>query len=456
MCMPLGACLAFAGMEGTVPFLHGSQGCATYIRRYLISHFHEPMDIASSAFGESSTIFGGEPNLHEGVCNVTRVYRPQLIGVATTCLTETIGEDVPPMLRRIADPAAGPLARLIQQTGVRPPALVHAPTPSYAGTHADGFSAAVAAAVDTLAQPGDVTDTVAVLPGIVSTADLRHLGELLAAFGLRHTLMPDWSDRLDGPTVARYDRLPPGGTALADIVALGRSRAALSLGGLVSPGVARAGDLLERRFGVAHTRLPFPVGIRLTDAFVDTLAALAGTPDQPRRHPAWLTGERGRLVDAYVDSHKYVAQRRAVVYGDEDLVVGLAAFLSEIGVRPVVCATGGRSGRLAASLVDAAPELADRIAAGEVRVMEDTDFAEIEAAARQASPDLLVGHSKGYKVARALAVPLVRVGLPLHDRIGAQRVRHLGYRGAQELFDRVVNAVIEQRQDASPVGYSYM
>ena len=38
LCTPLGACLAFRGVEGCIPFLHGSQGCSTYIRRYLISH----------------------------------------------------------------------------------------------------------------------------------------------------------------------------------------------------------------------------------------------------------------------------------------------------------------------------------------------------------------------------------------------------------------------------------
>ncbi|MFZ0051635.1 MAG: nitrogenase component 1, partial [Desulfobaccales bacterium] len=52
LCKPLGACLAFRGVEGAVPFLHGSQGCATYMRRYIISHFREPMDIASSSLGE--------------------------------------------------------------------------------------------------------------------------------------------------------------------------------------------------------------------------------------------------------------------------------------------------------------------------------------------------------------------------------------------------------------------
>ena len=46
LCAPLGASLAFRGVEGAVPFLHGSQGCATYIRRYTISHFREPVDIA--------------------------------------------------------------------------------------------------------------------------------------------------------------------------------------------------------------------------------------------------------------------------------------------------------------------------------------------------------------------------------------------------------------------------
>jgi len=48
------------------------------------------------------------------------------------------------------------------------------------------------------------------------------------------------------------------------------------------------------------------------------------------------------------------------------------------------------------------------------------------------------------------------VGLPIHDRIDGPRILHLGYRGAQRLFDRIANALIEKAQDSSPVGYSYM
>ena len=74
LCKPLGACLAFRGIEGAVPFLHGSQGCATYMRRYIISHFREPMDIASSSLGEKHAIYGG------GQQDAAHIFRRQKIG----------------------------------------------------------------------------------------------------------------------------------------------------------------------------------------------------------------------------------------------------------------------------------------------------------------------------------------------------------------------------------------
>jgi len=70
--------------------------------------------------------------------------------------------------------------------------------------------------------------------------------------------------------------------------------------------------------------------------------------------------------------------------------------------------------------------------------------------------DIVIGSSKGYSLARKLGIPLVRAGFPIHDRIGGQRILHVGYRGAQQLFDRIVNALIEAQQEASSVGYSYV
>jgi nitrogenase molybdenum-iron protein NifN len=462
LCTPLGACLAFRGVEGCIPFLHGSQGCSTYMRRYLISHFREPIDIASSNFHEDSAIFGGSKNFSQGALNITRQYQPQLIGAATTCLTETIGEDMARLLHELK-----------QNHGDAAAPIVHVSTASYRGTHIDGFHSAVRELVEQLggcaasAQKVDATPTsrdalatkaspspsatgasqprVALFPGMVSTADLRHLKEIFADFGLPLTLLPDYSETMDGATWSEYEKLQSGGTPIAAIRVLGSATTSIEFGRVLE-GTKTAGTVLQNKFSVPRRLLGLPIGIRESDAFFNTLAEIAGieTPVKYQR-------ERGRLVDSLIDGHKYAFEKRAIVFGEEDLVIGFTALLCEIGVTPVLCASGGRSGKLESSLRTAVPLLPS-----EILMKEGFDFAEIAEAAPDLKPDFLIGSSKGYSIARKLNVPLIRVGFPIHDRIGGQRVLHLGYRGAQELFDRIVNALLEVKQEKSPIGYSYL
>ena len=99
MCMPMGGILALKGIEGMMVMLHGSQGCSTYMRRHIAEHFDEPVDVGSSALNEKGTVYGGRDNLHQALDNIRKVYDPGIVGVLTTCLAETIGEDV----RRICD-----------------------------------------------------------------------------------------------------------------------------------------------------------------------------------------------------------------------------------------------------------------------------------------------------------------------------------------------------------------
>lgn len=434
LCAPLGACLVFRGVEGCIPFLHGSQGCSAYIRRYLISHFREPMDIASSNFHEESAIFGGSKNFIEGALNITRQYQPQLIGVATTCLAETIGEDMPRLLRELKE-----------KHGAAAAPVVAVSTASYRGTHLDGFHAAVKALVEQLGRAGEKTEAVNLFPGLVSTADLRYLKEVLTDFGLRYTLLPDYAETLDGESWAQYEKLQSGGTPLAAIAATGAAVASLEFGRTLAA-AETAGTSLQANHGVPRHLLGLPIGINETDAFFAQLTALSG-----RAIPLKHRRERGRLVDSLIDGHKYAFEKRAVVYGEEDLVIGLTAFLCEIGVTPVLCASGARGRRFARALRAAAPTLP-----AETVVKAGIDFAGITELAPQLRPDFLIGNSKGYSLSRSLAVPLIRVGFPIHDRLSGQRVLHLGYRGAQELYDRIVNALLAARQDASTIGYSYL
>jgi nitrogenase molybdenum-iron protein NifN len=436
LCAPLGASIVFRGIENCVPLIHGSQGCSTYIRRYVISHFREPIDIASSNFSESSAIFGGGENLKKALDNLTRQYQPEAIGISTTCLSETIGDDVRLYLDeyRRAAKSTGPI-----------PALIHASTPSYSGTHMEGYHAAIRATVEALAEKGPCDGAINIIPGFLSPADIRHLKEIVSGFGIRSTMFPDYSETLDGESWPEYQKLSAGGTPVEAIRGMGRAAATIQLGRSLE-GTMSAARFLEERFGVPMHTLGLPIGIRETDRFFDALSSLSGA-----EAPAAYEKERGRLVDAYIDGHKYIFGKRAVIYGEVDLVAAMASFLDEIGIVPVVCATGASTGRFG-SLVRAGIEHACK----DLIIAEDTDFVSMLDACRVARPDIVIGNSKGYFLAKKLGLPLVRAGFPIHDRLGGQRILHVGYGGTQALFDRIVNALIEAAQESSPVGYSYI
>ena len=449
MCTPLGATLVFQGIEGCVPLLHGSQGCSTYMRRYLISHFKEPVDIASSNFTEETAVFGGGANLKLAIENVARQYAPSMIGIATTCLSETIGDDVQLILNSMDN--------TIQGT-----ALVHVSTPSYTGTHVDGFHGAVAAVVDRFNPVGKrivyrpkKMKKINLFPGMLSNEDLRHLKDIFEEFHTPVTILPDYSERLEGPSWQEYQAIQKGGTPISAIEKMNVAVNSMEFGAVLAltaeMGLETAGDILHKRFGIPCTRLPIPIGVKATDHFLDTLSRISGRP-VPERYRK----EKWRLVDAYVDGNKYVSKKRALVYGEEDFVVSMAGFLAEVGIVPVLCASGGKSKTFKQALEQTLPDTLIE----QIIIQNDMDFTCMEETAaampEDQKPELVIGNSKGYAMARRLNIPLVRVGFPIHDRVGGARILHVGYKGAQQLFDNIVNTILTARQTESKIGYAYM
>ena len=185
----------------------------------------------------------------------------------------------------------------------------------------------------------------------------------------------------------------------------------------------------------------------IRDSLYAVLESVSGR-EAPRRGQL----ERGRLIDGMVDAHKVLSGRKAVVFGDEDMVVGLVSFLTEIGVKTTLVVSGSRTGHLRTEI--------DRVTRSFLetppRVLDDADFRDLEEAPEGLDADFFIGHSKGYALARKRNIPLVRVGFPVHDRFGAQRLLHLGWGGALALLDTIVNTILERRQSDSPVGYGYL
>lgn len=449
MCTPLGAALVFHGIEGTIPLLHGSQGCSTYMRRYLISHFKEPVDIASSNFSEETAIFGGTDNLKLAVENVIRQYSPDMIGIATTCLSETIGDDVPMALDSL---------KQLKDARINQTQLVHVSTPSYTGTHVDGFHHAVKAVVEhcnpisaKIKYKPKAKKKINIFPGMLSNEDLRHLKEIFNDLNTPMTLLPDYSERLEGPSWVEYQAIQKGGTPIDEIKKMNLATGSMEFGSIqahaVSNGMLSAGAFLEKAFDVPFESLGIPIGVKASDQFFNLLERLTlkVIPEKYKR-------QRGRLIDSYVDGNKYVSKKRALVYGEEDFVAAMAGFLAEIGVIPVLCASGGNSGLLKKVLDQTLPKNVIK----QVNIHSGMDFTQMEAQAKQLKPDFAIGNSKGYAMARQLDIPLVRAGFPIHDRVGGSRILHIGYRGTQQLFDTIINTLLEWRQTRSEIGYAYM
>jgi nitrogenase molybdenum-iron protein NifN len=118
----------------------------------------------------------------------------------------------------------------------------------------------------------------------------------------------------------------------------------------------------------------------------------------------------------------------------------------------VLCASGGRSGKFEQAIA----EVVEGLLPEPPEVREGVDFYDIAEEAEALEPDLIIGNSKGYHLAKRWSIPLIRVGFPIHDRFGGHRTLHLGYRGAQSLLDTIINTVIAAKQEHSPIGYSYI
>ncbi len=267
-----------------------------------------------------------------------------------------------------------------------------------------------------------------VLPGMVTPADIRYIREIAEDFEVKSTIFPEYSESLDNVYTAEYSLIPSGGTPIDEITATADAKIVVEFGERFNQFYKRvseksriptAGEWLEAECGVKNIQMPLPIGIEASDRFMQVFEA-----EYNKKMPHKYEMERGRLIDAYVDGHKYTFGKKVAIYGEADLVSALSAWGKEIGL--------------------------------EVYEFTDTDFEHIRTKLTELKPDIMMGSSKGYYIARELEIPLIRIGFPIHDRFGATRQLKVGYRGTQELFDRVVNALIEYKQENSPVGYKYI
>jgi nitrogenase molybdenum-iron protein NifN len=400
---PLGAVLAFLGVARCMPLLHSSQGCAALAKVLLTRHFRETIPLQTSALSEITTILGSGDALIEGIDTVARRQQPDLIAVITTGLVDAAGEDVRRTLR-LATPG---------------PPVVLAAVSDLGGGLEQGYATAVEALIADLVPPQEaitLDDQVTLLPGLSLTPlDVEELAKTAHAFGLGTVVLPDSSRSLDGHLEADWEPLLIGGTPLSAFAAARRSGAVLALGA----GLASAARMLA---GTDAWTVPHAVGLDASDALVAQLAAVSDR-DVPRSLRHW----RSRLTDGMLDASGVLAGRRVALALEPDLLAGVGALLTEAGCHVVAAITPTASDHLCAMACD-------EVVVG--------DFEDAEDRAREAGAELLVASSHGAAAAGRLGIPLLRLGFPVVDRLGAQHLTSVGYRGSLRLLFAAANELL--------------
>ena len=419
-CEPVGAMYAALGVHRCMPHSHGSQGCCSYHRTFLARHFKEPAIATTSSFTEGASVFGGGSNLKTAVKNIFAIYNPDIIAVHTTCLSETIGDDLNSYIQQLEIPEGK--------------FVIHANTPSYAGSHVVGFSNMMSGFIHYLAEKQPVSNgKIGIFPGFVNPGDMRELKRLADLMQARYIMFPDTSGVMDAPNLGHYEMYPKGGTTIAEIRELGAVDKVLALGEITSVPPAMK---LQAACGVSFEALPLPMGIEATDRYIMALSHLLHT-----EVPASLDEERGQLVDVMLDAHPNFDKKTVAIYGDPDTVLGITAFVLEMGMVPKYVLTGTKSN----DFRHKAEQLFAHFGTAGCKAIDNGDLFELHQRIKNDAVDLMIGTTHGKYIARAEDIPLVRAGFPILDRYVHSYMPLVGYRGGMRMLELICNALMDRR-----------
>jgi nitrogenase molybdenum-iron protein NifN len=416
MSQPIGGALAFLGLNNCMPVLHGSQGCTAFGLVLFVRHFREAIPLQTTAMNEATTIMGGMDNIEQAILNIANRAKPEIIGICSTGLTETKGDDVDGHLKLIR--ARHPeLAHL---------AMVYVSTPDYKDAFQDGWSKTVARIVEDLVEPQVmVPGRVAVLAGShLTPGDLEEIREIIESFGLDPILLPDLSGSLDGHVPEDFSPTTLGGTSLENIRRLGGAQFAIAIG----EHMRAAADTLTRKADVLCTVLDRLTGLEASDRFVQLLAQVSG-----KAVPAKYRRQRSQLVDAMLDGHFFFGGKKIAIGAEPDLLWAIGSWLAEMGAD------------IAAAVTTTDSPLLAQLPAEEVVI---GDLEDLER--RAVGCDLLITHAHGRQMAERLALPFVRMGLPTFDRLGAGHRLSVGYRGTRDLLFEIGNVFLANAHEHTP------
>jgi len=419
MSQPIGGAFAFMGLRGSMPLLHGSQGCTSFGLTLFVRHFKEAVPLQTTAMSEVATVLGGYENVEQAILNICNKQKPEIIGICSTGVTETKGDDVEAYIKLIRQ----------KHPQLETFPLVYVSTPDFKDAFQDGWDKTVARMIEVLVETPEAgaerdPARVNVLPGChLTPGDLDELRTILEDFGLKPSFLPDLAGSLDGHIPDEFVPTTIGGIGVDEVRTMGRAGWTIAIGAQMK----RAAEAMLAKTGVPYRLFERLCGLIPNDGFIAFLSEISGRPV-----PLKYRRQRGQLADAMLDSHFHIGGRKLAIGAEPDLLFDLSSMLHEMGAQVAVAVTTTQS-----------PVL-ERINTDEVLI---GDLEDLEERAKAKGCNLLIAHSHGRQAAARLKIPFHRAGFPMFDRLGAGHQLSIGYRGTRELIFDIANLVIADRED---------
>lgn len=405
---PMGATLAFLGIDSCMPLMHGGQGCTSLTKVFYTRHFCEPIAIQTSAVTDAIAVLdGGDYSIVESVKNITKKVTPSLIGLHTTGLPETKGDDIRGVAAQIKFP------------------LVYVNSPDYEGGLESGWELTCKAIIEQLVEPSTTIDTkkIVILPHVsLQPIEVEKIKDICAAFGFTAFALPDLSTSLDGHLGEKQAALSSGGISVEEIKQLGDTTLVLTVGDSMQKCAAA---LQVKNPTMRHQHFSHLSGLEASDELIELLMAESGIELPQANIVRW----RKRLQDAMIDSHFSIGQTRFLVVAEPDQLAGICQSLYEAGGKVTV----------AIATVDSPP--LEKIKADKVLVgdLEDAENLADEY-------DLVIGNFHCEALANRLHKGLVVRGFPNWEQVGNALKNDLLYEGGAYFLFECANAATLMRE----------
>ncbi|WP_018267924.1 nitrogenase iron-molybdenum cofactor biosynthesis protein NifN [Methylosinus sp. LW4] len=420
MSQPIGGALAFMGVQGCMPLLHGSQGCTSFGLVLFVRHFREAIPLQTTAMSEVATVLGGLENVEEAVVNIAKRAKPEIIGICSTGVTETKGDDVDGYIQLIRQ----------RHPELDHMGIVYVSTPDFKDAFQDGWGKTVAKLIEAFVPANETPaqrapQRVNVLPGChLTPGDIDELRDIIESFGLEPTFLPDLSGSLDGHLPEDFTPTTLGGTSREAMSQMGSAAWTIAVG----EQMRLAATTLERRAGVPFELFDRLTGLAPNDELIAFLSRISGRPV-----PVKFKRQRGQLVDAMLDGHFHFGAKKVTIGAEPDLLFAIGSWLIEMGAHVTAAVTTTHSAVLEKLAID-------EVLIGDLEDLEN----------RSKGADLMMTHSHGRQASERLGVPLFRLGLPTFDRLGAGHELTVGYRGTRTLIFNIGNMFISQAHEPDP------